>query len=195
MRLRAISSLTSQRTQAYASLTSTHLSLARQAAELEGARSQARMLGNKLARAEARVHEGERARARSVDEELRWADAMRGHAGAWAQQQAARAQAAAGAQALLQQQQQQQQAGLGAAFELDKPSGEAEDGEAMTGLGISANNAQPPMVQTQEMRDADESGPLASLVRERNKLLSDKRYLKSRVSVQHGASHSVRRVY
>jgi hypothetical protein len=201
VRLRAVSALTSQRTTSHASLTAAQLSAARQAVELEGLRSQARMLGLKLARAEARADEVEHARARSVDEELRWADTMRNHTGAWAQQQAARAQAALGPRTAQKTPAsapigttEASPGALAAPFELGEGrSSPAAEPAAATGSNMDAESAPAglgirdsgmPAIETQAtVQDPIEAtlSPLSSIVRERNKLLSDKRHLKSRV--------------
>ncbi|PWN41504.1 hypothetical protein IE81DRAFT_324494 [Ceraceosorus guamensis] len=191
VRLRAIAALTSQRTKAHASLVAMQLSSARQAAELDDARTQARMLGSKLARAEARVEE-------SIEEELRWTHSMRHHGSALAQQQAARQAARTnGAQADVSP----NAPGLAAPIDLESikqspkspaaalasataPQAASSSSTTLSGLGISAGGAPadsaaatPAMSST---TDAEVDSPLTVLTRNCNKLSSDKRYLKAK---------------
>lgn len=180
---------------------------ARVEAELEGARSQAKKLSVMLARSESRNEEMDKERAMSAEEEVLWQEEMKDHASAYAQQQAARARAAQMAQAQSQLHSQRQTSDAikleptGDDDELSKVglqssplapiSSLAQEGttgldetvtekradeSAVTGLGISAGPAEPILGVT-----ALTASPLSTIVKERNKLLADKRYLKSRV--------------
>lgn len=206
-RIRSISLLTSLRTTFAHTLASEYSLRARVESELEGARIQAKKLSVMLARSESRNEEIDRERAMSAEEEVLWQEEMKDHASAYAQQQAARARAAQMAQ--VQQLQSQKlpstdivkgeyhnedvetsraeiHRDLGSSplppaplslnhltNGLDEPFEERKgDDGTVTGLGISSG---PVEISTLN------SSPLSTIVKERNKLLSDKRYLKSRV--------------
>jgi hypothetical protein len=160
-----------------------------------------------LSRSESRNEEIDRERAMSAEEEVLWQEEMKDHASAYAQQQAARARAAQMAQAQSQSQSQKQ---ITDAIKAETPSEDVEaskagiessplptasslahhgtngldeafaekktDESAVTGLGILAGPAEPAVSVA-----ALNASPLSTIVKERNKLLSDKRYLKSRV--------------
>jgi hypothetical protein len=141
-----------------------------------------------LAKSESRNEEIDRERAMSAEEEVLWQEEMKDHASAYAQQQVARAKATQMAQL---QAQGHKQADLNAvkvenevdihssplppANGLDEPFVEKKTDE-VTGLGISAGPVEPAVNVT-----ALNGSPLSTLVKERNKLLSDKRHLKSRM--------------
>ncbi|UZJ51595.1 hypothetical protein CBS101457_000915 [Exobasidium rhododendri] len=205
-RIRSISLLTSLRTTFTHTLASEYTLRARLEAELDGARTQAKKLSGMLARSEMRNVEIDRERAMSAEEEVLWQEEMKDHASAYAQQQAARARAAQMAQAqqaggqlqkvpqveaikregsMSEHQNSDILAASLSALSPPSPSPavatleepfddrKVEEASGVTGLGISSVAIEPVMQST--------SSPLSTIVKERNKLLSDKRYLKSRM--------------
>lgn len=195
--------MTSLRTTFTHNLASEYSLRARVEAEMEGARIQAKKLSVMLARSESRNEEIDRERAMSAEEEVLWQEEMKDHASAYAQQQAARARAAQMAQVQSHYQKLSNNEVVKGEFHnedaetrqaephhdlgsgplpllpnhlsngLDEPFEERKgDDGAVTGLGISAGP-----VEVSSLN----SSPLSTIVKERNKLLSDKRYLKSRV--------------
>ena len=192
-RIRSISLLTSLRTTFAHTLASEYSLRARVEAELDGSRTQAKKLSAMLAKSESRNEEIDRERAMSAEEEVLWQEEMKDHASAYAQQQAARARAAQMAQAQSSSHGQKtpnmepvkteataaEHSGVEGETSpvqvmLKEPFEERKaDENAVTGLGISS-------VATEHSVQISTS-PLSTIVKERNKLLSDKRYLKSRI--------------
>lgn len=198
-RLRSISTLSSLRTSFAHSFAAEYELRARLEAELEDVRTQARKLSSMLIRSESRNEEADRERAMSAEEEVMWQEEMKDHASAYAQQQAAKARAAQRAQSHGSKQHSGQTLDtaidssaaarspaqlLDEPFEEKKASSSSKAIEALPksnsegnimGLGISS-----PSGPTADARANAMSSPLSTIIKERNKLLADKRYLKAR---------------
>lgn len=196
-RIRSISTLSSLRTSFAHSFAAEFELRARLEAELDGVRAQAMKLSSMLAKSEARNEEADKERAMSAEEEIVWQEEMKDHANAYARQQAARARAAQFSQTQSKTAEGQQESTsplvdhepkAESATTLQEPFEEhntsshigadgitrsSSDGN-VTGLGISS-------VGAGVERNTSASSPLSTIIKERNKLISDKRYLKLRV--------------
>lgn len=152
--------------------------------ELEGTQAQARMLSAMLAKAQNRNSEFDRERAMSVEEEMRWAATL--PAGSRKVSGGSSATITAASPRTTTERTQQGPAGSPTPAGPPHSTGQAAQGEGSStapkqepstiGLGVLGTPGMPQSEYTDIL-----DSPMSAVITERNKLASDKKYLRTRV--------------